>query len=161
MNKITLVYGLPSSGKSTLARRMKEETELNYLSATILETDDYFKQTGQFLWDYRRLSDAHEWTYDQCAQAIRDNVNLIIVANVNLNFRHIAPYVYVSQVFKYELELIEPDTPWRYDLEKLFELSKLTHNVRMENYISMNELRTPFEELKQQIKEAREAKYEW
>ena len=91
MNKIlTLVRGLPGSGKSTFAKTMWSEL-------VVCEADDYFvdKDTGEYKFNARDLPKAHNWSRFRVETFMKDN-------QVNEQFY---PNIVVSNTFTQEWEM--------------------------------------------------------
>lgn len=53
---LILVRGLPGSGKTTFAKKLKNELSFN---AELYAADDYFMRDGVYTFDSERLRDAH------------------------------------------------------------------------------------------------------
>jgi predicted kinase len=91
MNKIlTLVRGLPGSGKSTFANLITNEF-------SICEADKFFyDKEGNYNFDATKLREAHEWCREQVEIRMKDN-------GVNPQFY---PEIVVSNTFtqKWEME---------------------------------------------------------
>lgn len=160
-NKLILTHGLPSSGKSTLAHKLKQEAESKGLRAVVLETDDFFMVDGKYCFDYSQLQAAHAWNFNRCSAAFKENINLIVVANTNLTWREIRPYASAAQLFNYDVEIVEPDTPWKDDVAQLFEKNKTTHAVPMEAYERMVQKKQSVEYLREKIRMLDIEGYEW
>jgi len=159
--KICLTYGLPSSGKTTLAAQLQKDAIEQGFSSVSIETDDYFMVNGVYQWDYRRLTDAHKHTHKLCVEACQKSTNLIIIANVNLNWAHCKAFIYCALLFNYEVEFVEPNTPWKNDLIVLHEKSKETHNVRMSEYEFMKAKKQSVEFLREKARQVLHPIYEW
>lgn len=79
MNKLILLRGVSSSGKSTFA---------NYLSdldsnSVICCADDYFYREGQYCFDFAKLGEAHKTCKEKFKKAIDNKIETIIIANTN------------------------------------------------------------------------------
>jgi predicted kinase len=69
-----LIRGLPGSGKSTLARKLVSEHN-------ICEADQFFSQTGEYIFDKEKLPQAHLWCQAKCASRLIHQQEPIVVAN--------------------------------------------------------------------------------
>ncbi len=92
MNKIlTLVRGLPGSGKSTFANFIWNDY-------AICEADKFFyDKEGNYNFDATKLTDAHKWCREQVETRMKDN-------EVNPQFY---PEIVVSNTFTKEWEMEE------------------------------------------------------
>ena len=90
MNKIlTLVRGLPGSGKSTFANTITNEF-------SVCEADKFFyDKEGNYNFDATKLRQAHEWCRNQVETRMKDNQN-------NPQFY---PEIVVSNTFTQEWEM--------------------------------------------------------
>ncbi|CAG2187100.1 N4BP2 [Mytilus edulis] len=103
-----ILRGLPGSGKSTLARELKENGE-------IFSADDYFMNGDVYCYDQRKLTDAHDHCRRRALEAVRKNVSPVIIDNTNTQVWEMCPYVDIAKSVtpEYEIEILEPSTPWR------------------------------------------------
>jgi len=86
---LTLIRGLPGSGKSTLAGIM-----IDAWGGKILhyKADQYFKRTGEYLFDPDKLSHAHEWCKALTLKALTDGRE-VIVSNTFTTLKEMEPYI--------------------------------------------------------------------
>jgi len=115
---VYLMRGLPSCGKSTLARDLAGTTGI------ICETDEFFyTQIGESpdSYDYSadRLDDARAWNLERYQKALGDRVSPIVVDRGNGLNPETHQYVVLAQQQGYEVELREPDSPWWQELRVL------------------------------------------
>ncbi|CAF0832403.1 unnamed protein product [Brachionus calyciflorus] len=121
--------GLPGSGKSTLSNKIKNLYGIE--NAVICGGDDYFiDESGNYNFDRDKLHDAHQWAQDKAREACKQGKSPVIVDNTNIKYWEFKPYLSIAKEFNYIVLLIEPRTPHKFDLEKLFLLNK--HNVPKE-----------------------------
>lgn len=73
MAKLTLIRGLPGSGKSTIAKRLAEET-----GACHFEADMYFMFDGYYLYDKSNIRHAHRWCQNQTLKALNSGLNVVV-----------------------------------------------------------------------------------
>jgi adenylate kinase family enzyme len=159
MRRCVIVRGLPGSGKSTLSRSIDDEA---YGSVDRVEsepafwslmcsTDDYFMHDGEYKFDGRQLTQAHDWNRSRFERAIRNDYDLIIVDNTNTQFWEMAAYIESALNNNYHISVVEPQTEWAFDVDRLFE--KNTHGVprkaiqaMKDRWDSLISLRDTFEE---------------
>ena len=81
-NRLTIVVGLPGSGKTTFAKRMRDLIPEHIV---YFEADMYFEDVnGKYNFDRWKLGDAHQWCYQQVEQALVDG-KWVYVSNTNLS----------------------------------------------------------------------------
>jgi len=74
MQNLTLIRGLPGSGKSTVAAGMSESS-----GAIHLESDMYFiNDEGEYIFDPEKLEDAHHWCLEQTRKYLRMGIPVIV-----------------------------------------------------------------------------------
>lgn len=103
MPKLTLIRGVPGSGKSTMARELMKTDE----SLVHLEADMFFYVADRYIFDPRLLSSAHEWCYASTLKALREGHN-VIVSNTFTKLWEMSKYVQLDQLIDdLEIEVIE------------------------------------------------------
>lgn len=145
-NKIVLLSGVAGSGKSTKAKELCREK--NRGEFVILSTDALLTHGDHYLWSGDTCGPGHFLLGKLCNEAMRRKVPLIIIDNTNLTFGDVAQYFVLAIDNQYELDIIEPDTPWRYDAQELFKRN--THNVPLEAIERMLNRRQTVESLMNQ-----------
>jgi AAA domain len=105
--KVTILQGLPGSGKTHLYLSMKgADPHLRKVSA-----DDYFMMDGVYRFNAAELPDAHA----QCLRKFiawaqwhqpSDPAVHMVVDNTNLRIAELAPYVAVGQAYGHDVEVI-------------------------------------------------------
>lgn len=124
--KMIITRGLPGSGKSTKA------SELG-VGGVVLGSDDFWGPDYDF--DISRIGEAHRWNQKRVLDAIQDGVSPIVVDNTNVSLYEIRPCLEMAQAHDYQIEIIEADTPWKFDAEELAKRNK--HGVSQENIQKM------------------------
>lgn len=115
---VYLMRGLPSSGKSHLARRLVGD------SGVLLETDQFFYRENtdgsrSFHYSEERLPAARQWIFQTFRQAIAAGRSPIVLDRgngLNEETRRFAQYA-VNQ--SYRVELKEPDSAWWLEIKEL------------------------------------------
>jgi len=124
MSKFIVMRGLPGSGKSWLAKQLVEDGE-------IFSADDYFNQEGQdYAWEGWKVPLAHKWNHQRISEAIDNNVTPIVVDNTNVSLkdlRSLAPMIRQAQEKGYTVELREPQTDWKFNVDEL--VKRCSHGV--------------------------------
>lgn len=137
MKKLLINRGLPGSGKTTLAAHLVCEYAAAGLAASIHSADSYFvcPCCMKYNFDRERLPAAHAWCQMKCGQAMERGVPVVIIDNTNTTARECRPYVLLAQKYGYEVEFIEPRTPWAFDVDELYRRN--THGVPREGLEAM------------------------
>lgn len=89
---LTLIRGLPGSGKSTIAKAMAEASNAQHI-----EADDYFCRRGAYEFDPRLLKDAHAWCLAMTKELLDAGYD-VIVANTFTQRWELAPYMDLDEV---------------------------------------------------------------
>jgi predicted kinase len=124
MPRLTLIRGLPGSGKTTLA----ENLQRNNPACRIVAADDFFGK--EYKWHKRWVKYAHSWCLGQTARLMYEGFDYILVHNTFVRIREIVPYRDLANEMGYEFQVIEPDTGWSKDPEACWQ--ECTHNVPLE-----------------------------
>lgn len=122
--------GLPGSGKSFLAKQLRQEH-----NGVIISTDHYYEAGEHYLFSLDNRRQAHEWNQWRCKELMLRNVPCIIVDNTNLSERERKPYVDLGKQNGYNIRYRLPETEWKWDLEECFKRN--VHGVPMETLIRM------------------------
>lgn len=88
MTNLVIVRGLPGSGKTTTALKYGEGLECNW---THYEADHFFIKDGEYIWDRRKIREAHEWCQNS-VKADLDRGYTVIVSNTFTTIREMEPY---------------------------------------------------------------------
>lgn len=146
--KLLLCRGLPGSGKSTVAS-LSYVQDLHYRSV-IHSTDDFYMRwititnpddTSSYEWKYifdgSKLREYHFRNLCAAIESMTHGINLVIVDNTNTTFDEMKKYCIAAIILGYEIQLIEPETEWRYDVEECYKRNK--HGVPLENIQKMRD----------------------
>lgn len=121
--KLILMRGCSGSGKSTLARTLAA-------AEAIFSTDDLFMVDGEYRFNPEFLADNHEKNRRNVEMALRDFVDVVVVDNTHTCAWEMAAYVDLADSYGYDVEIVESNTPWRFDADELF--ARNTHGVPRE-----------------------------
>ena len=110
--QVKVMRGISGAGKSTLAKRLAYEAEVLGYSTEICSADDFFMTPdGVYQFDGARLGDAHKTCLKKFLYALESGINFIVVDNTNINIEDMAPYVAVGELFDYDVEILQVNTP--------------------------------------------------
>ena len=124
-NTLILMRGVPSSGKSTLARRL-----CGRLGGKIFSADDLLIADEVYTWSPELVHAAHRICEKLVETAMHRKERIIIVDNTNLKPSYARPYVILARKHNYQILVREPNTPWKHDLQELF--NRGTHGLTLE-----------------------------
>jgi predicted kinase len=85
--RLTLIRGLPGSGKSTMAKAMQEDGENIHL-----EADMWFERDEGYVFDASELNLAHQWC-QRCALDFLNSGYSIVVSNTFSRVWEMQPYL--------------------------------------------------------------------
>lgn len=121
MKRVILTRGLPGSGKSTLGKKLADSYHRDGFTYRIFATDDYFVNAeGEYVFDGTKISIAHKWNQSRVEEAIFDRIDVIVVDNTHTQFWEMIFYINTALDAGYEVEIAEPTTDWRLDIDELF-----------------------------------------
>lgn len=127
--------GLPGSGKSTLAHDIQRKYGFEH--CVICSTDDLFIQNGVYIFNPKRLGINHKINVANVEKSMKLDTQAIIVDNTNTTYQEMKPYVALALQYGYAVNVLEPFTPWKYDLEACAE--KNSHGVQLDRITKMKE----------------------
>lgn len=120
-NKVLIIFrGLPGSGKSTLAKQLGK-------NGVVLGSDDFFMVDDKYEFDPNSLYYAHMWNQARAIDAMKKGISPIVIDNTNVQAWEMKPYVEAGIKYGYQIEIKEPNTPWKFDAEEL--AKRNTHKV--------------------------------
>lgn len=86
---VYILRGCPGNGKSTLA----EELCASNNSSVICSADDYFTDLdGNYNWVADQIGSAHKWCFNLFEENIKDETEIIVIANTNTRERDVNIY---------------------------------------------------------------------
>ena len=137
--KLFIMVGVPGSGKSTLAKNLAKEHNAVILSTDAIFEAPLYENGGSegallYLWSRDCIKQAHLVNQGKCqvAMALKNN---IIIDNTNLTKWERSPYIYLADTYNYDVEVVEPATPWKDNAEECFK--RTTHSVPLETIKAM------------------------
>lgn len=92
MNNLILIRGVPGSGKSTTARKMKEKNP-EYVH---IEADMWFVRDGKYEFDATKLGQAHAWCQARTEAELRVG-KTVIVSNTFTTIKELRPYFAITE----------------------------------------------------------------
>ncbi|CDS42364.1 NEDD4 binding protein 2 1 [Echinococcus multilocularis] len=116
---LILLRGLPGSGKSKLANRLRSRYST---MTTVIRLDDHLRKwrSGISLSsDSLMLADAHAACKQAAWSAMQSGVPFVVIDIENLKYSDMMPYVSEAINTNYEVHFVEPDTSWRYSARAL------------------------------------------
>lgn len=149
-----VLRGLPGSGKSTYARQliqkylMDPEKISRMNGAVVFSTNDlFYDPDGYYQFDGAALSDYHQRTLNRVTDALKAEISLVILDNLNIKHRHYRHYVRIARAFHYNVQVLDigsiTDTA-EIEKYKTRQLHNVPHNT-YQKYIDEWETTIPYE----------------
>ena len=88
-SRLTLIRGLPGSGKSTFAK---------YMNGVHAEADQYFYTGGSYVFDPSKLAAAHSQCLTKAVDALKSDES-VVVANTFTTLKEMAPYLEAARQY--------------------------------------------------------------
>ena len=122
---VYLMRGLPSCGKSRTAKRLAGDAGI------VCETDAYYHtQVGddpaRFDYDARLMWNAKLWNMRNFRRAVREGISPIVVDRGNAMSRDTQRYARFASACGYDVQIVEPESPWWQELRVLLKHKKHT-----------------------------------
>ncbi len=135
MYKMSILRGVPGSGKSTWA----ENAQLSQPDEVVIVSADSFfvGSDGVYRFDYTKLGKAHERCFRSAAcYVVRpwqmpDNSLHLIIDNTNTTAIEMAPYVALANAFSMDLEILF------FDVDSKIAHARNKHGVPLESVVRM------------------------
>lgn len=113
---LTIMRGLPGSGKSYLAAALSKVPGTPV--APVFSTDDFFMVDGQYRFDPKALGKNHAANLARATDAMSAGIQHIIIDNTNTQAWEAREYVRNAERHGYVVQFIEPRTEWAKDPEE-------------------------------------------
>lgn len=126
--KLIILRGLPGSGKSNIAKKLVG-------NGVIHSTDNYLVKNGKYEFDRDNIARYHYLNLMDSIRSMKKGISPVIIDNTNIIAFHCTNYVEQGKMYGYEIEIIEANTPWAFDIEEL--VKRNSHNVSRETIIDM------------------------
>jgi predicted DNA-binding transcriptional regulator YafY/predicted kinase len=108
MQKTVIINrGIPASGKSTFSKNIVSTLRENGINAISCSTDDFFMSEGKYLFDFTKLREYHLKNQNRFNTALKDNIELVICDNTNIEPWEAKPYYIMAKIYDYKVILID------------------------------------------------------
>lgn len=146
MKKLIIMISVPGAGKSTLTKKLCNHYIDNHgLIADdiiVCSTDNYFMENGVYKFCAAKLGWYHNLNQQLANSHMSCGCPLVIIDNTNLTVKERKPYIAVGLQYGYDIECVEPDTPWKWDIDEL--VKRNTHGVPRQSIERMVARYQPF-----------------
>jgi predicted DNA-binding transcriptional regulator YafY/adenylate kinase family enzyme len=127
MKKIAIINrGIPATGKTTFAKKIKNTLAKYNLTTTICSTNDFFMRDGAFKFDLEKLGENHKKNQKKFQKALDDGVDVVICDNINTEPWEANTYYHMAKLKNYKVILID------------FEPNTLEWHIAIQNHPSYN-----------------------
>jgi len=103
MQTLTLIRGLPGSGKTTLAEWLSDGGH----NARHFEADMFFTKQGIYQFDASKLREAHEWCQQETLSVLERGYESVIVSNTFTTLNEMRPYRAMAARLNIALQIYE------------------------------------------------------
>jgi len=128
--------GLPSSGKTYAANKLRKFLQVNNSDCFIFSTDDHWlDENGVYNFQPQYLAKAHRWNRDRVATAMEKHVRNIVVDNTNTTLKEMKAYIDLARNNGYGVTLVYPNTSWAWNVQEC--AKRNSHGVPLETIQKM------------------------
>lgn len=120
MKKLIIIRGAPSTGKTRLAQKIKEEE-----GAIVFNNDTLIEINGIYKWNEELALQAHCENQKLLMQSMRKGDELLVLDNTNVSPYECIPHIRLAKYYGYQYKVIE--TSKLIDIKELEKRNK--HNV--------------------------------
>jgi len=108
MQKTVIINrGIPASGKSTFAKEIVSKLPQKGLEAISCSADDYFMVDGGYRFDPSKLREYHLRNQDRFKNALKDDIDIVICDNTNIEPWEAKPYYEMAKEYSYRVVLMD------------------------------------------------------
>lgn len=97
MKRVTIMRGIPGSGKSTYAKQT---------GGYVVSADRYHIINGVYIFKKENAAAAHNYCLRQFLGLLEDGCEHIVVDNTNVKVFEIAPYYRLAEALGFEVEIV-------------------------------------------------------
>ena len=101
MKKLTIMRGLPGSGKTIKVKEIAKD------GAIICSADDFFVDAdGNYNYDKSYQGDAHLWCEGKARYYMSNNHPHVIIDNTNVKKEHMKRFLDLAKEFEYQVQIV-------------------------------------------------------
>lgn len=105
--RVIIMRGIPGSGKSHHAAAISSRAKQFGKPVTVVSADDFFVEDGEYLFDPRRIGQAHADCMRRFLIALKSGVEVVIVDNTNIHLWEYDHYMQAADLACYGVEIME------------------------------------------------------
>lgn len=106
MTKLTLIRGLPGSGKSTIALSLlKQSWKLDNEKCVVLEADMYLTIGGKYVFDPKKRTEGHTWLKNTTEVFLNNGYHVIVTGTLTRKWE-IMPYKRMADALECEFNVV-------------------------------------------------------
>ncbi len=148
MQKTVIINrGIPASGKSSFAKEIVSKLSQKGLSAISCSTDDYFMVDGVYRFDAERLREYHLKNQNRFKQALKEDFDVVICDNTNIEPWEARPYYDMAKEFEYNVILMDFGSRDIQSHIKAQSNEDYKHNIPEDTLINMQDRYYTYKEL--------------